>query len=558
MKTICLFAGYDKNGIIDDYVIYYIKKLAEFSDVYYCGDFIPKKGELEKLKELTKEAFAFRHKKYDYGSWDELIKKISWEKIEQYDQLILANDSCYGPLFPFEELFNKMEKKECDFWGLSCGKGYHIHIQSFFLVFRKSILKSNCIPLFLSNVKEQPSLKDVCEYYEDQFTYFLRQNGYKYTTYIPYGELKMHPYYETWNCIKEKRFPLLKVKVFNGEVGYDSVKSWKKFLLKYTSYNPNLIVNNLHNRGYSDKEIDLAVKHWKKKRDLKKSFTFLKSLPKRMIKGMLNPIYSKIMYRLDKRFLENKNLLKTNFDDLKKQINFIENKIDLNTKSHDLNSKNSAIYDFFKKYQLVSEQKLEIKISKKNIAPNLDNKILSEKMIIESYNILNFIKSLYNISFFQNERINLLLCGNINEKIVMRYILTGCNVTLLNNNKIDKNSIEYELVKNNSYDTNMANDFCIYQNKKVYFFDLIIVNEITSEIEEGELLTLLYNFSKNMFEESLLIISIPHKSNVMEHFTEILEEVELYWNHSYQEILEKNFSNMENSNCLVLMKKIKE
>ena len=150
MKTICLFAGYDKEGVIDDYVIYYIKSLSQFSDVYYCGDFNPKNGELEKIKEITKDAIAFRHKKYDYGSWNELIQKIGWKNIQKYDQLILANDSCYGPLFSLDEVFSVMNEKKCDFWGLSCGKGYHIHIQSYFLVFRKKVLESDCIPFFLS------------------------------------------------------------------------------------------------------------------------------------------------------------------------------------------------------------------------------------------------------------------------------------------------------------------------------------------------------------------------------------------------------------------------
>ena len=112
MKTICLFAGYDKNGNIDDYVIYYIKKLSEICDVYYYGDFIANDGELLKLKKYTKKSFAKRHGRYDYGSWDELIKNIGWDVIQQYDQLILANDSCFGPLYPFQEVFKYMEKEK--------------------------------------------------------------------------------------------------------------------------------------------------------------------------------------------------------------------------------------------------------------------------------------------------------------------------------------------------------------------------------------------------------------------------------------------------------------
>ena len=33
MKRICLFAGYDSNNIIHDYVIYYLKELSTVADV---------------------------------------------------------------------------------------------------------------------------------------------------------------------------------------------------------------------------------------------------------------------------------------------------------------------------------------------------------------------------------------------------------------------------------------------------------------------------------------------------------------------------------------------
>lgn len=38
MKRICLFAGYDDGGVIHDYVVFYIKKMQEISDVYYMAD----------------------------------------------------------------------------------------------------------------------------------------------------------------------------------------------------------------------------------------------------------------------------------------------------------------------------------------------------------------------------------------------------------------------------------------------------------------------------------------------------------------------------------------
>lgn len=558
MKTICLFAGYDKNENIDDYVIYYIKKLSEISDVYYYGDFIANDGELLKLKKYTKKSFAKRHGRYDYGSWDELIKNIGWDVIQQYDQLILANDSCFGPLYPFQEVFKYMEKEKCDFWGLSCGKGYHIHIQSYFLVFRKSILNSDCIPKFLSNVKKQSSLKDVCELYEDQFTFYLKKNGFSYASYIPYGEFKIHPYYETWNCIREKRFPLLKVKVFDGVVGYDSVKSWKKFINQYTDYDVNLIINNLHSRGYKDREIDLAVQHWQKIHPVKNNFGKAKSLAKRVIKKIVSPFWNIYTRRFEQRFFENRLFLQTKFDDLENKIQGLEKKIKFYPNIMDNLNDGNDIGLFLQKYGIIETKKLELQ-TKTTLPPNhvkTKKQLLTDDMVIDYSKIHFFIDLIKNIPMFRkSEKLNVLLCGDVVENIAMDFSFNYCNVTLLNNNSIREKTVEKEILKDNIYTCDLTSNFSFYNNDVRAFFDIILVNTFYDQIKSGELLNILYNISSNMIDESILIISIPHGSQVMDDFASILNEVEMYVNYEYQGLLEKCFQNMNRCNCFVVMKK---
>ena len=104
MKRICLFAGYDNKNIIHDYVVYYLKELSTVADVYYMADNEISDDEKAKITPYVKEAYGFNHKKYDFGSWQELIKIIGWEKLSEYDELILANDSVFGPLYPIKEL----------------------------------------------------------------------------------------------------------------------------------------------------------------------------------------------------------------------------------------------------------------------------------------------------------------------------------------------------------------------------------------------------------------------------------------------------------------------
>jgi len=38
MKRLCLFAGYNKKGLISDYAVYYVQEMAKLAGIYYLVD----------------------------------------------------------------------------------------------------------------------------------------------------------------------------------------------------------------------------------------------------------------------------------------------------------------------------------------------------------------------------------------------------------------------------------------------------------------------------------------------------------------------------------------
>ena len=142
MKRICLFAGYHPHGEMAEYVVYYIKALASLADVYYMADCAMQPGELEKLAPYVKGAWAVRHEKYDFGSWQELVHKIGWETLAEYDECIFCNDSGFAPLFPLEPIFSAAEKDaSLDAWGLNSFESDYFG--SFFFVLKKTAVLSD-------------------------------------------------------------------------------------------------------------------------------------------------------------------------------------------------------------------------------------------------------------------------------------------------------------------------------------------------------------------------------------------------------------------------------
>ena len=67
---------YDPDGLVDDYVVDYVRELARFADVYVLADCDMQPGQLERLDGLVRGAWARRHGAHDFGSWSLLAREL--------------------------------------------------------------------------------------------------------------------------------------------------------------------------------------------------------------------------------------------------------------------------------------------------------------------------------------------------------------------------------------------------------------------------------------------------------------------------------------------------
>ena len=241
-KRICLFAGYDPDGLIDPVVVEYIADLAQHADVYYLADCHIAPNELAKLKNLTKGAWAQRHGCHDFGSWSMLAQQlVGWDRIDGYDELILVNDSCFL-MRPLQDVFMEMDGRDCDWWGLQATKGiamtfatqalpevidldtiksawlarfehqpiYDFLVGSYFLVLRKPAFSDQRFCDALNGVVQESEKLHVIRKYEIGLTRLLISQGYDFDTFIR----KVYPHQpvftETAFSLISQGFPLLK------------------------------------------------------------------------------------------------------------------------------------------------------------------------------------------------------------------------------------------------------------------------------------------------------------------------------------------------------------
>ena len=257
MKRICLFAGYNPFDVIPLYVIDYIKELSNYADIYYLSSRIISEKQLDRIRPYTKNCWAIKHDKYDFGSYSELAKNyVGWDVIEKYDELILANDSCIC-VQSFKPVFEKMEKKNLDAWALTMTDElsiYHTYmnsdylkdkslhsccfcLNSYFLAFSPKVFNNDVFRTFLNNVKKEASRIEVCINYEFRLTKILEDMNYKIGAFIDKMYQGVYIYGDKAFLIIKDGMPLLKAKFFSEGIGKNA-KYYIDFIEK--NYNPNI------------------------------------------------------------------------------------------------------------------------------------------------------------------------------------------------------------------------------------------------------------------------------------------------------------------------------
>lgn len=218
-QRLAIFAGFSPDGRLYEADIYYLKKLQKVVDgivVVFDSPLNPE--ELDKLKNLVVYAKFERHEEYDFGSY-----KRGWQFLKDKNllantkELVICNNSCYGPIYDFSEIFVKMSAQQVDFWGMvkSCDTAQHL--QSYFYVFKHNVFSHPAFDTFLSQVKKEKNFLYIVRHYEEKFTIYLNELGFRFSSLVPEisalknGNSTNYPLLTILNY----KMPLLKVKVLS-------------------------------------------------------------------------------------------------------------------------------------------------------------------------------------------------------------------------------------------------------------------------------------------------------------------------------------------------------
>ena len=266
MDKAVVFAHFDRDGLVDDYVIYYLRELRRVCRrLVFVSDCALRDGEAGKLDGLADHVIAERHGEYDFGSYKRGFAFAAAEGwLEGADELIFANDSCYGPFFPFAEIFDHMSVSKADAWSIrinSIGLGGKPdpHMQSYFLVLRPRLFLSPEFASWIGAVTRLEEKEEIIRRYEIGFSRWLLDNGFAYDGYVRDDASEPAPYQIYWTYLIGGTLPPI---VKKAQVYY----SWS-FIIgnvdKYTDYPSSLIVGH-RRRTCTGASLSAALKRFRK------------------------------------------------------------------------------------------------------------------------------------------------------------------------------------------------------------------------------------------------------------------------------------------------------
>ena len=265
-----IFFFYDAQGVVDDYVTTLLDGLApHFTEMaIVCNGELTDEGRA-KLARYTGNITVRANQGFDAWAYKTAMDSYGWDALTEFDEIVLFNATIMGPVHPFSEMFDAMDKRDLDFWGITkfhkvpfdpFGRspfGYlPEHIQSHFHAYRKSLVSSKEFQNYWDNLPPINSYEDSVGLHESLFTKRFADLGYAWDVYVNTNDLEGYTYgpinYAPKKPVQEKGCPIFKRRLFfqdYGDIIEQSVGNASldlyEYLRDHTGYDTGLIWQNI-------------------------------------------------------------------------------------------------------------------------------------------------------------------------------------------------------------------------------------------------------------------------------------------------------------------------
>lgn len=180
-RRLVIYVVYDRRGGVDEYVIHALAGLRDHaSRVLAVVNGKLTSEARRRLEAVSDEILVRKNVGFDIWAHKEALEHVG-AAIDDFDEVVLTNDTWFGPVRPYGPVFAKMDALDADFWGMTdhareepnpfTGEGVlPYHLQSFWIAVRRRMFTSQRWERYWRELPEMPSYFDAVLKHEAVFT----------------------------------------------------------------------------------------------------------------------------------------------------------------------------------------------------------------------------------------------------------------------------------------------------------------------------------------------------------------------------------------------------
>lgn len=220
-----IYVVYDRRGMIEDYVLHALRGLRGDSEhiLAVVNGELTDEGRA-RLAGVTDDILVRENVGFDIWGHRDGLAHLG-ERIADFDEIVLTNDTWFGPVRPYAPVFARMADESVHFWGMTDNVGMKNpatgtgrvpdHLQSFWLAVRREMFLSDEWRDYWAALPAMADYYDAVLKHEVVFTQHFEQAGFRSAAAFPSNAYpSKHPALFTPDLLIADGCPLVKRRPF--------------------------------------------------------------------------------------------------------------------------------------------------------------------------------------------------------------------------------------------------------------------------------------------------------------------------------------------------------
>ena len=219
-----VYFHFDPHHQVRDYVVAALSSLRPHADHILLVSNSPiSEADRARLETCCDEILQRPNEGLDAGAYRAGLEHLGWERLADFDELILTNHTYYAPLRPWEEVLTRAEDwGDISFWGMTehaamrphpflAKRELPRHLQSHWIAVRRRLLRDPAFREYWEQMPPVSSYRDSIQWHESRFTGHFAELGHTWEVAFPVDRYRSeNPAIEEAPALLADGCPLLK------------------------------------------------------------------------------------------------------------------------------------------------------------------------------------------------------------------------------------------------------------------------------------------------------------------------------------------------------------